>query len=80
MVKSSFTGRHKRLCALLRKSRLDAGLRQIDLARKLRQPQSFVSKYENGERSLDLVELQRVCEGLGVTLTDFVRLYEKEAE
>ena len=54
------------LAALLRKLRTTAGLRQQDLAAKLNQPQSFVSKYESGERSLDLVELREICAAIGV--------------
>lgn len=58
---------------LLRSIREDAGLRQIDVADQLHEPQSFVSKYESGERSLDVVELGQVCEALGVTLLEFVQ-------
>ncbi len=58
--------RRKVLLALLRQARLDAGLRQSDVARKLGKPQSFVSNYESGERRLDLLELQAVCEVGGV--------------
>jgi transcriptional regulator with XRE-family HTH domain len=57
---------------LLRQLRLGAGLRQADLAELLGKPQSFVSKYESGERRLDLLELRRVCQVLGVPLTEFV--------
>ena len=41
---------------LLRKCRVEAGLRQEDLAEKLNVHQSFVSKYESGERLLTFVE------------------------
>jgi len=53
------------LRTLLRQIRLDAGLRQLDLAEKLGQPQSYVSKYESGERRLDLLELRQVAKRLG---------------
>lgn len=39
---------------------------QIELAQKLSRPQSFVSKYELGERRLDVVEFLEVAEALGV--------------
>lgn len=67
---------HKKLQETLRELRVRAGLRQVDLARLLQQPQSFVSKYESGERRLDLIELREVCHALGVTLADFVRRFE----
>jgi transcriptional regulator with XRE-family HTH domain len=64
------------LYALLRQIRLDAGLRQVDVAERLGAPQSFVSKYESGERRLDLLELRKVCTALGISLSEFVRLFE----
>jgi transcriptional regulator with XRE-family HTH domain len=67
-----------RLLDLLRQVRTEAGLKQIDLAKKLRQPQSFVSKYESGERRLDLLELQQLCIALQISLTEFVRRFEGE--
>ncbi|WP_390620440.1 helix-turn-helix domain-containing protein [Gimesia panareensis] len=42
------------------------------MAERLGRPQSFVSKYESGERRLDILELYDVCEALGLTLNDFV--------
>jgi len=56
--------------------RLDAGLRQADLAERLRKPQSFVSRYESGERRLDVLELWQICAVLGVSLAEFVRQLE----
>lgn len=69
----------KRFLSMLRQIRLEAGLRQADLARKLGQPQSFVSKYESGERRLDVLELRQICTVLGVSLTEFVRQLEGES-
>lgn len=67
----------KALLNLLRQIRVDAGLRQVDMARALRMPQSVVSKYESGERRLDLLELRQVCEVAGITLGDFVARFER---
>ena len=67
------------LTARLRKARTDAGLRQTDVAERLGTPQSFVSKYEIGERRLDLVELAQVCDALGIELTELVKQFEKAA-
>lgn len=61
---------------MLRDLRRRAGLRQADLADRLGVPQSFVSKYETGERRIDLLELKRICEALGSSLTDFVERFE----
>lgn len=64
-----------RLALLLRQIRLDAGLKQSQVAEKIGQPQSYVSKYENGEQRLDLIELEAVCDAVGIHLIDFVRRY-----
>jgi len=42
-----------------------AGLTQQQVAKRLRKPQSFVSKYENGERRLDVAEFLGVLRILG---------------
>jgi transcriptional regulator with XRE-family HTH domain len=74
MAKSG--ARKAQLLELLKQVRTDAGLRQVDLAKKLHQPQSFVSKYESGERRLDLLELNQVCKACGTTLLDFVKRFD----
>jgi len=45
-------------------ARTACGLTQTELAEKLRKPQSFVSKYERGERRLDVVELIEIVRQL----------------
>ena len=64
-----------RLAALLRQIRLDAELTQLQLAEKIGQTQSYVSKYESGEQRLDLMELEAVCKAVGIKLTNFVERY-----
>jgi len=63
---------------ILRQMREDAGIHQADLARKLGKPQSFVSRYEAGERRLDLIELRQVCQVLGTSLTACVQRFERD--
>jgi transcriptional regulator with XRE-family HTH domain len=79
MRRSSETQKRK-VRELLRNLREAAGLRQVDLAARLKRPQSFVSKYESGEKTLDFLEVREVCRALGVPLTDFVRRYEEVAD
>lgn len=57
---------YKRLCKLLKQCRLDAGLTQRDLGRKLRKPHTFVHKIESGDRRIDPVEFVRWCRACGV--------------
>ena len=70
------TERHT-LLGLLKEIRIEAGLRQVDLAAKLHVPQSMISKYEVGERRVDLLELRDICAALGISLVEFVRELEK---
>lgn len=70
----------QRLLRLLRQIRIEAGLRQADLAKKLGQPQSFVSKYESGERRLDVLELRKLCRALGSSLEEFARRLERDSD
>jgi transcriptional regulator with XRE-family HTH domain len=58
-------------CALMIAARKSAGLTQHALARRLGRPQSFVAKYEGGERRLDVVEFVAVIQAIGA---DPVRL------
>ena len=67
----------KLLLTLLKKIRQEAGLRQVDLAVSLGKPQSYVSKYESGERRLDVLEVRRVCRAVGLSLAEFSRRLEK---
>jgi transcriptional regulator with XRE-family HTH domain len=70
------TEEHKILLELLKKARVDAGLRQVDLAKRLGVPQSMISKYEVGERRVDLLELRDICAALDISLLDFVQKLE----
>jgi transcriptional regulator with XRE-family HTH domain len=70
--KSIYTAEYQQLCVLLRDLRDEAGLTQVEVAGRLDEPQSFVSKYESGERRLDVIELRHVAEALGSTLAAVV--------
>ena len=67
--KSIYSAEYKKLCAVLKQLRLEAGLTQVQVAEALDEPQSFVSKYESGERRLDVVELRQVARVLGTSVT-----------
>lgn len=59
-------------------ARKSTGLTQVDLADRLGRPQSFVSKYERGERRLDVVEFCEVCHALGVNPVAFLQRFCSE--
>jgi transcriptional regulator with XRE-family HTH domain len=62
------------LLTLLRETRQRAGLSQQHVADRLGRPQSFVAKYEGGERRLDVLEFISVAKALGV---DPARLFRE---
>jgi transcriptional regulator with XRE-family HTH domain len=64
MQKSLQSSEYKRLIAMLLAVRKKADVRQQALAKKLGKPQSFVAKYEGGERRIDLVEFISIVRAL----------------
>lgn len=60
---------------LLKELRLAKDLTQTQLAERLGLPQSYVSKYETGERRLDFVETVFVCEALGTSIQEFTTVF-----
>jgi transcriptional regulator with XRE-family HTH domain len=62
----------------LKNARLQAKLHQVDLAKKLKKPQSYISKVESGERNLDVIEFTIYCEALELEPSKwFKRLLDK---
>jgi transcriptional regulator with XRE-family HTH domain len=54
--------------ARVRALRVSLGLSQAELAKRLRKPQSYLSKIESCERRVDVIEALSICGALGVTL------------
>ena len=79
MTKSVHTRNYKAFLALLIKARKDAGVTQEQLARRLSRPQSFVSKCENGERRVDVIELLQILHSIGVEPTSFLKRIVKSS-
>jgi len=57
MAKSIYTNEYRNVVKKLQDARKEAGFTQIDVAQKLKKPQSYVSKIERGERRIDIAEL-----------------------
>jgi len=55
------------------KARKDSGLRQIDVAKKLKRPQSYVSRVESGEYRLDILEVKKFANLYNKDITYFVK-------
>ena len=65
ITKSVHSSDQAAFCALMIKARRSAGLTQIDLAKRLKKPQSFIAKYEGGERRIDVIEFLAVTRAIG---------------
>jgi len=76
MVKSVYTNKYSAIRSLLIAERNAAGLTQQALADKLGRPQSYVSKFELGERRLDVVEFLEVLHSIGVEPVSFLKKLE----
>jgi transcriptional regulator with XRE-family HTH domain len=66
MAKSLHTPEYEYFRILLINARETSGLTQTEVSSRLNRPQSFVAKYEGGERRLDVVEFVHVCDALGI--------------
>ena len=76
MATSIWNMQNQLLQQTLKELRIRASLTQLQLAEKFVKPQSYVSKYESGERRLDLIELKEIAENCDVTLSDLVNEFE----
>lgn len=55
---------HQAIRELLLSIRTDKKILQADLSKKLKKPQSYISKYENGEKNLDLIEILNILNSM----------------
>lgn len=65
--------RRKLLLQILREARLEAGMRQVDVAKVLNRPQSYVAKIESGERKIDFIEFLEFTKALGLDPVSLVK-------
>lgn len=72
MAKSPHSPEYEHLRTMLRDARKKKKITQAEIAERLGKPQSYVAKYEIGERRLDLIELLAVLEILDIKPAVFV--------
>ena len=78
---SIYSDSYQLLLELLVSARRNSALTQTQLADRLGRPQSFVSKYERGERRLDVIELIQVCRAVGADPHQIVQvLVERQSQ
>ena len=68
---------YERFIYLLKMYRKTSGKTQKDIANELGTTQSFVSKYENNQRRLDLIETMNIIEIIGIDKIKFLKELEK---
>jgi transcriptional regulator with XRE-family HTH domain len=68
-MRSVHSDAYRALTRLLKDARKRSGLTQQQVANRLKRPQSFVAKYESGERRLDVVEFALVAEAIETSPT-----------
>jgi transcriptional regulator with XRE-family HTH domain len=73
MTASLLTKEYEKFRKLLEKYRQKRDITQAELAEKMERPQSFVSKYEHGERRLDVVEFLEIAKLLKINIPEFFR-------
>ncbi|MFM2064416.1 MAG: hypothetical protein RLZZ507_4087 [Cyanobacteriota bacterium] len=81
MSKSVFSEEYNQFRKMLIEARKAANLTQAELSAKLERPQSYVSKYERGERRLDLIEFLQLTQVLEIDPLTFIEnllTYNKE--
>lgn len=67
-----YTAEYQAMLRRLRRARKDAGMTQVEAAKALRRPQSFLSNCESGERRVDVIELLEFARLYGKSLAYFV--------
>ena len=77
MDKSIHTRQYRQLIGLVREEREKRQMTQGQLAYMLGVQQAVVSKIENCERRIDLLELRQICQALGVSLIEIINKFEE---
>jgi transcriptional regulator with XRE-family HTH domain len=72
-VDTIVTKRHQRLVEILLDARKQAGIRQAELARRVGKTQTFVARFEAGQRRIDTIELLALCRIIGLDPVKVVR-------
>ncbi len=73
MSKTIYTEEHNAIVQLLKKARIDAGLGQADVSKKLGKTQSYLSKIESGQRRFDVLQLKEFAKLYNKPLNYFVK-------
>lgn len=73
MSRTIRTKEYARFIEKMRKARLEAGLKQINVAKKVKRPQSYISRVESGEYRLDILEVKKFAKIYGKSIDYFLK-------
>jgi transcriptional regulator with XRE-family HTH domain len=73
MARAFSSARHDALWKFMREKREAAGLRQIDLAKRLKRNQSYVTNLERGQKAVEVIELVEWAEACGFDPIEIVK-------
>ena len=71
-MKTIHNKRHKRLVELIIHARKEAGIRQVQLAKKLKRSQTWIARLESGDRRIDVIELLDLADAIGFDALDIL--------
>ena len=73
MTKAIYLKEYKLIAEKLKKARIEFGLTQEIVAEKIKRPQSYISKVEQGEQRIDIIELQHFASLYKKNLNYFIK-------
>ncbi len=74
MDKTIYSKEYRGIIELLKKARIESGLTQVEVAKKLKKPQSYISKCETRERRVDLLELTKLAKIYNKPISYFMKV------
>lgn len=77
LTKSLHLPEHGALCGILVAARQKVGLTKHEVAKRLKRPQSFIAKYEGGERRIDVLEFLQIADALDADPLAMIRTLQK---
>ena len=77
MARTFDSPRHEALREFLVKKRKEARLRQVDVAKRLKRRQDYVSYVETGHKLVEVVELMEWAEAIGFDPRDAIKAVSK---
>lgn len=77
MASSLHSGKYQVFREMIVEIRKNADITQVQLAKELGKPQSYISKVENGERRVDFTEFIELATALEFDVTEFIKTYRK---